>query len=119
FGSASGLSVCDAAGACAPAGVGDPIPPGARLATDGLTRALVKFADGTRLALDRATRLELDAAARRRARLVGGNVVAEVQERLEAQGGVGRSVPVHERAVFESSVGRAEVLGTKLALRAD
>jgi len=112
FGSPSGLSRCEADGACQPLGEGQEIPAGARLETDGLTRALLKLADGSTLALDRATRLELDPSRQRQARLVHGNLVAEIQEQPDADGAA-------VRALIETPFGRAEVLGTKFSLLVD
>lgn len=123
FGSPSGLVRCGGDDSCQPVGVGDEIPLGARIETDGLTRALVKFTDGTTLALDRGSRLELDGSERRRGRLVRGNLVAEVAELGDRAKGdrakPGASLPPHARAVIDTAAGRAEVLGTKFALRAE
>jgi Mg-chelatase subunit ChlD len=111
FGSPSGLSRCTPDGACQPLAEGQEIPAGARLETDGLTRALLKLADGSTLALDRATRLDLTASGQRRARLVQGNLVAEIRERAEPAGTAS--------AVIDTAAGRAEVQGTKFSLLAD
>ncbi len=119
FGSPSGLSQC-ARGtqACRALAAGDEVRAGMRLETDGLTRALVKFADGSSLALDRATELELDPTERRRGRLVRGNLVAEI-ERLTGPASAGaRALDAPSHAVIDVPAGRAEVLGTKFALRA-
>jgi Mg-chelatase subunit ChlD len=112
FGSPRGLSRCEAGGACQPLAEGQEISAGARLETDGLTRALVRLGDGSTLALDRATRLELDPSQRRRARLVQGNLVAEIQELPQAD----RSLA---SAVIDTAFGRADVLGTKFSLLVD
>ena len=90
-----------------------------RLETDGLTRALVKFADGSRLSLDRQSRFELDPDEPRRGRLLEGNVVAEIET-----AGPGRpacQVMRHDAAGRASILvpqGRVEVMGTKFSLRA-
>ncbi len=118
FGSPSGLVRCGEGGACQPVSVGDEISLGARVETDGLTRALIKFTDGTTVALDRGSRLELDGSERRRGRLVQGNLVAEVAE-LGDKTKPGGALTALGRAVIDTPAGRAEVLGTKFALRAD
>jgi tetratricopeptide (TPR) repeat protein len=118
FGSTSGLVQC-ARGTqvCQPLAPGDVALPGMRLETDGLTRALVKFADGSALALDRLSRFEIDANEARRGRLLSGNLVAEVAHLEEAVAGGG--APAAARAIIDVPLGRAEVLGTKFSLRAD
>jgi tetratricopeptide (TPR) repeat protein len=117
FGSTSGLVQC-ARGtqACQPLAPGDVALPGMRLETDGLTRALVKFADGSALALDRLSRFEIDANEARRGRLLSGNLVAEIAH-LEEATAVGAQAAA--RAIIDVPLGRAEVLGTKFSLRAD
>jgi tetratricopeptide (TPR) repeat protein len=118
FGSPSGLLHC-ARGTqlCQPLGPGDVALPGMRLETDGLTRALLKFADGSTLALDRLSRFEIDPGEPRRGRLLAGNLVAEI-EHLEDPVAAG-AAPVVSRAIIDVPLGRAEVLGTKFSLRAD
>ncbi|HKO92145.1 MAG TPA: FecR family protein, partial [Polyangiaceae bacterium] len=118
FGSPSGLSRCTADGACEALTPGAPIPAGVRLETDGLTRARVRFADGSIVALDRASRLELDAQRGRRARLLQGNLVAEVQEQNPgASFASGAELSSSAAlAVIDTPFGRAEVLGTKFSL---
>ncbi len=122
FGSPSGLSQCRrGAEDCKPLAAGDAIPGGVALETDGLTRALVKFADGTVVALDRASRLELDPTERRRGQLLRGNLIAEVEKQLDTAGDEPsqRQRAALSHAVIDIPVGRAEVLGTKFALRAE
>lgn len=120
FGSETGLVSCERGKSeCHPALVGEMIRGGARLETDGLTRALLKLADGSVVALDRATRLELDPREQRRARLLEGNLVAEIERQPDpAAGGPAGAEATPGLAVFDVPAGRAEVLGTKLALRA-
>lgn len=118
FSSPSGLLLCTADAACAAVGVGAPIPAGAALETDGLTRARVRLGDDTRMTLDRASRLQLDAGGRRHARLTRGKLVAELQPRVDEVGQPARA-GVAARAVIETAQGRAEVMGTKFALRAE
>ncbi len=106
FGSPSGLQSCKPSGdECRPIAAGARIEQGTRVQTDGLTRALMKFSDGTLMALDRATQLSLDGSAGRRGRLLRGNLVAEVEKRPNL-------------AVIDVPLGRAEVIGTKFALSA-
>src|SRR5690606_4930661 len=106
LGSARGLQICDAeATHCAKAEVGQRHEAGARLRTDGLTRAKLSMADGSAVYLDRATDFQLSARAGRGGKLLEGNLVADVQQ-IE-----GRS------AEIALPTGRAEVLGTKFALR--
>jgi hypothetical protein len=111
FGSPSGLSSCDRAGACVPLAEGQPVPAGARLETDGSTRALLKLGDGSTLSLDRATRLELDASAGHRARLVTGRMVAEL-----ASTGSADEAALAPAAVLDTPAGRAELRAGKLSL---
>jgi hypothetical protein len=54
-----GLSACDASGACLPVDRDAAIEAGAVLRTDARTRARVRLADGSEVALDRATELAL------------------------------------------------------------
>lgn len=102
-GGEGGLSICEET--CQPAVSGAVIPAGARLETDDRTRAYVELEDGTRLALDRRTKLAFDAERDRAARLETGAIVAEVQKREGSQ------------AVIDVPLGRVEVIGTKLAVR--
>jgi hypothetical protein len=117
FGSPSGLSEC-ARGTlvCRPLAVGEVAHPGMRLETDGLTRALLKFADGSQLSLDRQSRFELALHEPRRGRLIEGNLVAEIEPLAESErAGPGEPPPA---AVIELPVGWVEVMGTKFSLRA-
>lgn len=101
-----GLSVCDADGAhCQPAAEDAAIAAGSVLETDDRTRAFVELGDGTRVALDRSTRLSLSATANRTAKLMTGAIVAEV---AKVEG---------TSAHVDLPMGRVDVLGTKFALR--
>jgi Vault protein inter-alpha-trypsin domain/FecR protein/von Willebrand factor type A domain len=105
-GGAGGLTRCDSAGrSCAPIDGGADVAPGSRLRTDELTRAYLRLADGSQLALDRST--EIVFGRGRRAELVRGAIAADVAH-----------LPTGT-ARFDLPQGRAEVLGTKFALRAD
>jgi tetratricopeptide (TPR) repeat protein len=139
-GSPTGLVQC-ARGTqvCQPIGPGDIAHAGMRLETDGLTRARIQLADGSTLALDRLTRFELDPSERRRGRLLGGSVVAEIEPQADAPATPTGSAPaaggapstggvpaelappsagtMSVRAVIDVPFGRAEVLGTKFSLR--
>jgi tetratricopeptide (TPR) repeat protein len=105
-GGTGGLTHCDADGrSCAPIEAGAQIAPGSRLRTDDATRAYLRLADGSQIALDRAT--EIVFGAGRRAALVRGAIAADVAH-----------LPTGT-ARFDLPQGRADVLGTKFALRAD
>ena len=106
-GGSGGLEVCDAAGqSCREGRAGDELGKGAQLRTDERTRVYVELGDGTRIALDRATRFGLLTDGGRHARLESGAVVADVAK-VEGAG-----------AAIELPTGKLEVLGTKFALRA-
>lgn len=102
-GGEGGLSICEQT--CQPAVSGATIPAGARLETDDRTRAYVELEDGTRLALDRRTKLTFDGGRDRAATLETGAIVAEVQKQEGS------------KAVIDVPLGRVEVIGTKLAVR--
>jgi hypothetical protein len=104
-GGGSGLEICDGGGSCSPASEGAAVPVGARVRTDERTRAYLTLADGSQVALDRATELALDAGAGRQARLVQGALVADIAKIEGTQ------------ARFDVPRGRVEVVGTKLAVR--
>ena len=105
-GGAGGLTRCDREGrSCAPIENGGDVAPGSRLRTDEMTRAYLSLADGSVLALDRAT--EIVFGSGRRAQLLRGAIAADV---AHLPNGTAR---------FDLPQGRAEVLGTKFALRAD
>jgi tetratricopeptide (TPR) repeat protein len=105
-GGAGGLTRCDRDGqSCAPIENGGDVAPGSRLRTDEMTRAYLSLADGSVLALDRAT--EVVFGSGRRAQLLRGAIAADV---AHLPSGTAR---------FDLPQGRAEVLGTKFALRAD
>jgi ferric-dicitrate binding protein FerR (iron transport regulator)/Mg-chelatase subunit ChlD len=101
-----GLSVCNASGACTAVAAAAVVPAGATLRTDARTRAHVTLADGTDLAIDRATEVSLERGQNRSARLVRGTVVADVAH-------VGGST-----ATIAFPRGEAQVLGTRLAVTA-
>jgi hypothetical protein len=77
------------------------------LRTDSATRARLRLADGSELTLDRNTALALLPGAARAAKLLQGNLVADVEKRPG------------EPAVIDVPHGRTEVIGTKLSLHAD
>ncbi len=118
FGSGRGLEACPGGAegsACQLLPAGGRLGPGGLVRTDGLTRALLEMSDGSVIALDRGSELHLDPAAPRRGRLSRGNLIAEVRRVAP------KEPPVPEgaaRAVIDLPGGRAEVLGTKFALRA-
>ncbi len=100
-----GLAICNAQGEACQAATKDAIvPTGAVLKTDATTRARVALSDGTLITVDRNTELKLSAKWNRRAMLQRGALVAQV----EKQDG--------STARFDTPLGHAEVLGTKLAL---
>jgi tetratricopeptide (TPR) repeat protein len=105
-GGGGGLVRCNTDGQfCAAIEAGGKFTPGSLLRTDDQTRAYLRLADGSQLALDRST--EISFAAGRRAVLVRGAIVADVAH-----------LPTGT-ARIDLPQGRAEVLGTKFALRAD
>jgi hypothetical protein len=118
FGSPSGLLEC-ARGTqvCHPLAPGDLARAGMRLETDGLTRALVKFVDGSQLSLDRQSRFELDPDEPRRGRLLEGNVVAEIERLLEDPPANAADDPAGRASILVPQ-GLVEVVGTKFSLRA-
>ena len=83
------------------------MPDGSLLRTDAHTRAYVKLADGTHIALDRSTKLALVGSGGRQARLEKGAIVADVAH-IDGQ-----------TASFAVPHGSVRVLGTKFSLRAD
>jgi Mg-chelatase subunit ChlD len=101
-----GLEACDASGACAPVAADALLRAGTTLRTDAWTRAHVRLADQTELALDRDTEIELSLGQNRAARLKRGTVVADVAH-IEGS-----------TAHFAFPHGDVEVLGTKLAITA-
>jgi ferric-dicitrate binding protein FerR (iron transport regulator) len=101
-----GLLGCRAPDACEPLDAEATVEPGMTLRTDARTRAFVTLRDGTELAMDRATELELPTGGARRARLIEGALVADVAH-IEGS-----------RAHFAFPLGDVEVLGTKLSIAA-
>lgn len=104
---AGGLELCTRAGHCAPARAGDRVEPGGRVRTDARTRAHLALRDGTEIALDRNTELELVASRARAASLVHGTLVADVAH-LDSGPNARVTLPN----------GFVEVVGTKFQLRA-
>lgn len=101
------LEICaPRGGACREARQGDEVPAGSQLRTDRGTLAELAFGDGSALSLDRDTLLRLSTRGRG-GELVTGGLVADVERRE------GSSVR------FTFKAGHVDVLGTKLALRAD
>jgi hypothetical protein len=97
---------CNANGQdCKPLAAGEALPAGGRIKTDGSTRAELRFADGSELALDRNTELTLGAGGERRVRLESGGLVADVTHAAK-------------EARFELATGQVTVHGTKFSLRA-
>ncbi|MBL8740975.1 MAG: FecR domain-containing protein, partial [Myxococcales bacterium] len=74
----SGFEVCK--DKCEPAVAGAAIEAGSTLKTDGKTRARVKLADDTWIALDRDTEITLPAGKTRQAKIGKGLVVADVKK---------------------------------------
>jgi len=101
---AAGLDVCRAA-ACTAAAAGAAFEPGSTLKTDNKTRARIELADGTVLAMDRGSELELPSGDSRAAVLKRGVVSADVAH-----------VDNVKAATFELPQGRVEIIGTKLLL---
>jgi len=101
-----GLQICDPQGAaCAQAAVGAPVPAGSLLRTGPHSSAQITLADGTALALDRDSELQL-AGGSRRARLAHGALVLDVASRPGA----------HAR--LDVNEGTLELKVGKIALRA-
>jgi hypothetical protein len=101
-----GLEACDGPKACAPVTGGAALRAGTTLRTDARTRAHVTLADGTELAIDRASEVELSKDRNRAARVVRGTIVADV---AHVEGSSARIAFPH---------GEIEVIGTKLAVTA-
>ena len=107
-GGTGGLAFCDAGNeSCMPIEKGAAVAPGVRLRTDEVTRAFLELDDGSRLALDRSTEIVFGKDGRR-AHLVRGAIAADVAH-----------LPSAGTARIDLPQGRADVLGTKFALRAD
>jgi len=101
-----GLQICDPQGAaCAQAAVGSAVPSGSILRTGPRTSAQITLADGTALALDHDTELQL-AGASRRARLSHGALVLDVGSKAGA------------RAQLDVNEGALDLKAGKVALRA-
>ncbi len=110
YGSDQGLKACpsaeSAAEQCRALEPGAAVQVGELIRTDGLTRALLELADGSVVALNRATELSLNSEAERSARLVKGEIIADVHKE---EGKV---------AILDVPQGKAVVVGTKFALHA-
>jgi ferric-dicitrate binding protein FerR (iron transport regulator) len=104
---AGGLVACNPAGSCAPVEAGAAIAPGTSLRTDTRTRAHVELADGTKLALDRGSSVELTAKEKRALRIEKGAMVADVASTKQGP-----------PARFLLPQGEVEVLGTLLSITA-
>jgi hypothetical protein len=102
-----GLVGCNLANVCAPIEAGAAIPVGTSLRTDTRTRAHVELADGTKLAIDRGSSIELAAKEKRSLRITKGSVVADVASAKEGPA-----------ARFLLPQGEVEVLGTLLSITA-
>lgn len=101
-----GLQICDPQGAaCAQAAVGTAVPAGSVLRTGPRSSAQISLADGTALALDHDTELQL-AGSTRRARLSHGALVLDVGNKPGA------------RAQLDVNEGALDVRAGKVALRA-
>ena len=101
-----GLQICDPQGAaCAQAAVGTAVPAGSVLRTGPRSSAQISLADGTALALDHDTELQL-AGSSRRARLSHGALVLDVGNKPGA------------RAQLDVNEGALDVRAGKVALRA-
>jgi hypothetical protein len=98
----SGFEVCK--DTCQPAVAGAVIEAGSTLKTDGKTRARVKLADETWIALDRDTEVTLPAGKTRQAKIGKGMVVADVKK-----------VDGVEPAKLILPQGEVSVTGTKVA----
>ena len=97
------LEICEAS-RCAPAEIGAPVADGARLRTDGRTRARVVLSDGSVIVLDRDTELSLEP---RRAKLRSRDLEVTAQ-RSQITTGVGRLIANHLQASAETLVSRVE-----------
>ncbi len=106
---ASGLEVCPSGekAACTAATAETAFAPGATLRTDAKTRVRVELADGTVVAMDRSSEIQLPAGASRIAKLTRGVVTADVAK-----------VEGAKAASFEVPQGRIEVIGTKIVVTA-
>jgi Mg-chelatase subunit ChlD len=101
------LEICaPGGGVCRNAREGDDLPAASELATDQGTLAELELSDGSKLSLDRATRLALSSRGRG-ARLVTGGIVADVARERDSS------------VRFEFKAGHLDVLGTKFSLRTE
>jgi hypothetical protein len=101
-----GLQICDPQGAaCAQAAASSAVPAGSLLRTGPRSSAQIALADGTTLALDHDTELQL-ASGSRRARLSHGALVLDVGSKAGA------------RAQLDVNEGALELKAGKVALRA-
>jgi hypothetical protein len=100
-----GLEACEGS-RCAPVVNGAAIKEGSTLRTDTRTRAKITLGDGTALAIDRGSEIELTRGKSRWARVKRGTVVADVAH------------VAGSNAHFAFARGDVEVVGTKLAITA-
>ncbi|MET0792506.1 MAG: VIT domain-containing protein, partial [Polyangiaceae bacterium] len=101
-----GLQICDPQGAaCSQGALGTAVPAGSILRTGSRSSAQIALADGSALALDHDTEVQL-AGSSRRARLNRGSLVLDVASKTSA------------RAVFDVNDGVVSVPTGKIALRA-
>jgi hypothetical protein len=103
-----GLEACSDKRGCWTIAQGAAIEAGWKVKTDARTRAYLELADGSQLAIDRGTEIELPKTQDRTARLAFGNIVADVAK-------VERAPAAH----ILLPNGDIEVLGTKLSVSAD
>ncbi|HEY0468886.1 MAG TPA: VIT domain-containing protein, partial [Polyangiaceae bacterium] len=101
-----GLQICDPQGAsCAQAAVGSAVPAGSQLRTGSRSSAQITLTDGSALALDHDTELQL-AGGSRRARLSHGSLVLDVGNKPGA------------RAQLDVNESALDVKAGKVSLRA-
>ncbi|MEJ7732357.1 MAG: FecR domain-containing protein [Polyangiaceae bacterium] len=103
-----GLEACSAKRGCWAIAQGATIEAGWKVKTDARTRAYLELGDGSQLAIDRGTEVELPRTQDRTARLAFGNIVADV---AKVEGAPAAHILLPN--------GDIEVLGTKLSVSAD
>ncbi len=100
-----GLQICDPQGsACSQAGVGAAVPAGSVLRSGARSSAQIALGDGSGLALDHDTEIQLGSGAKR-ARLSRGSIVFDAANKSA-------------RAGFDVNDGHVEISAGKIALRA-
>ena len=101
-----GLQICDPQGSsCAGSAVGSAVPAGSVLRTGSRSSAQIRLADGTALALDHDTELQLTAGSHR-ARLSHGALILDVANAAGA------------RAQLDVNDGRLDIKSGKISVRA-